>query len=272
MSNFISPAELSSIMDDVIILDARGFHDYKKGHVQGAFPVDIEKDLSGPVGEHGGRHPLPNMDQLASRLETFGITTESKVVIYDSWLLLAGRLWWLLRYMGLTDVRVLAGGIERWVREGYPLTKDPTPLVQDAAEFNYTLQDHMVMSRDEVLEASNSQSHVIIDARSPERYSGIVPDTMDGMTGHIPGAINHFYESGYTAAGPRTTEELHDMYLAAMNDGRPIVTYCGSGVTACNAMLTMHEVGIESALYVGSSSDWVTYDDSPIQRGVETLG
>lgn len=271
MSNFITPAELSSSMEDVIILDARGFHDYKKGHIIGAFPVDLDKDLSGPIGEHGGRHPLPDMAQLAKRLETFGITTEVKVVIYDSWLLLAGRLWWLLRYMGLSDVRVLAGGIERWVREGYPLTQDPTPLVQEMVAFNYTLQDYMVMSYDEVLAASNSKSHVIIDARSPERYSGSVLDTMDGMTGHIPGAINHFYENGYTAAGPRSTEELQDMYLATMNDGRPIVTYCGSGVTACNTILTMNEVGIESALYVGSSSDWVTYDNSPIQRGVETL-
>ena len=128
MSNFITPNELLPIMDEVIILDARGFQDYKRGHIKGAFPVDIDKDLTGPIGEHGGRHPLPDMEQLAKTFETFGINENSKIVVYDSWIFLAGRLWWTLRYMGLKDVRVLSGGIERWVKEGHLLTKDPTPL------------------------------------------------------------------------------------------------------------------------------------------------
>ena len=127
MSNFITPNELLPIMDEVIILDARGFEDYKRGHIKGSFPVDIDKDLTGPIGEHGGRHPLPDMEQLAKTFETFGINEHSKVVVYDSWIFLAGRLWWTLRYMGLKDVRVLSGGIERWVKEGHLLTKDPTP-------------------------------------------------------------------------------------------------------------------------------------------------
>ena len=84
MSNFITPNELLPIMDEVIILDARGFQDYKRGHIKGAFPVDIDKDLTGPIGEHGGRHPLPDMDQLAKTFETFGINENSKVVVYDS--------------------------------------------------------------------------------------------------------------------------------------------------------------------------------------------
>lgn len=271
MSNFITPTELLSVMDEVIILDARGFHDYTKGHIKGSFPVDLDKDLTGPIAEHGGRHPLPDMEQLAKTFETFGITMDAKVVVYDSWLFLAGRLWWVLKYMGLEDVRVLSGGVERWTREGYMLTKEPTPLPTNPSVFNYTLQTHMVMSRNEVLEASESKSHVIIDARSPERYDGSVPDTMDGMTGHIPGAVNHFYESGYTADGPRPLKDLESQYYNEIYQNRPIVTYCGSGVTACNALLTMSEVGLESALYVGSSSDWVTYDDFPIQTGVETL-
>ncbi|ETJ12354.1 MAG: Rhodanese protein, partial [Staphylococcus sp. DORA_6_22] len=118
MSNFITPKELLSCLDEVIILDARGYQDYKQGHIKGAFPVDLDKDLTGPVGEHGGRHPLPDMEQLAHTFESYGITRDSKVVVYDSWLFLAGRLWWTLRYMGLTDVRVLSGGVERWIKEG----------------------------------------------------------------------------------------------------------------------------------------------------------
>lgn len=271
MSNFITPNELLPIMDEVIILDARGFEDYKRGHIKGSFPVDIDKDLTGPIGEHGGRHPLPDMEQLAKTFETFGINEHSKVVVYDSWIFLAGRLWWTLRYMGLKDVRVLSGGIERWVKEGHLLTKDPTPLPTEPTTFNYTLQTDMTMSRNEVLEASKSGSHVIVDARAPERYDGSVIDAMDGMTGHIPGAVNHFYESGYTSEGPRSIKDLENEFYNEIYQQKPVVTYCGSGVTACNALLVMSEAGLNSALYVGSSSDWVTYDEFPIQTGVETL-
>ena len=271
MSNFITPNELLPIMDEVIILDARGFEDYKRGHIKGAFPVDIDKDLTGPIGEHGGRHPLPDMEQLAKTFETFGINEHSKVVVYDSWIFLAGRLWWTLRYMGLKDVRVLSGGIERWVKEGHLLTKDPTPLPTEPTTFNYILQTGMTMSRNEVLEASKSGSHVIVDARAPERYDGSVVDVMDGMTGHIPGAVNHFYESGYTSEGPRSIKDLETEFYNEIYQQKPVVTYCGSGVTACNALLVMSEAGLNSALYVGSSSDWVTYDEFPIQTGVETL-
>ena len=249
MSNFITPKELLACLDEVIILDARGYQDYKKGHIKGAFPVDLDKDLTGPVGEHGGRHPLPDMERLAHTFESY----------------------WTLRYMGLSDVRVLSGGIERWVKEGHVLTKDPTPLPTEPTVFNYELQTHMVMSRDEVLKASETGDHVIIDARAPFRYDGSQVDTMDGMTGHIPGAVNHFYESGYTVDGPKSVKDLEAEYYNEIYQNRPVVTYCGSGVTACNAMLTMSEVGLESALYVGSSSDWVTYDGFPLKTGVETL-
>ena len=172
MSNFITPNELLACLDEVIILDARGYQDYKKGHIKGSYAVDLNKDLTGPLGEHGGRHPLPDMERLAHTFESYGITRDSKVVVYDSWLFLAGRLWWMLRYMGLTDVRVLSGGVERWVKEGHSLTKEPTPLPAEPSVFNYELQTHMVMSRDEVLKASESGDHVIIDARAPFRYDG----------------------------------------------------------------------------------------------------
>ncbi|WP_288992664.1 sulfurtransferase, partial [uncultured Veillonella sp.] len=227
MSNFITPNELLACLDEVIILDARGYQDYKKGHIKGSYAVDLNKDLTGPLGEHGGRHPLPDMERLAHTFESYGITRDSKVVVYDSWLFLAGRLWWTLRYMGLTDVRVLSGGVERWVKEGHSLTKEPTPLPAEPSVFNYELQTHMVMSRDEVLKASESGDHVIIDARAPFRYDGSQVDTMDGMTGHIPGAVNHFYESGYTVDGPKPVKDLEAEYYNEIYQNRPVVTYCG---------------------------------------------
>ena len=141
---------------------------------------------------------------------------------------------------------------------------EPKPL-------KYTLQDHLLMHRDEVLQASESGSHVIIDARAPQRYDGSVVDTMDGMTGHIPGAINHFYEWGFTPDGVRPIAELEQAYGDLANVEKPIVTYCGSGVTAANLMIALAEIGIEPAMYLGSSSDWVTYEGFPLETGVNTL-
>ena len=135
----------------------------------------------------------------------------------------------------------------------------------------YTLQDRLLMHRDEVLQASEVGSYVIIDARAPQRYDGSVVDTMDGMTGHIPGAINHFYEWGFTSDGIRPIAELEAAYGDLAKVEKPIVTYCGSGVTAANLMIALAEIGVEPAMYVGSSSDWVTYEDFPLETGVNTL-
>lgn len=271
MKHFITPTELVKEQAKYIILDIRGQKAYGAAHIPNAYVLDVTSDLSGPVKKHGGRHPLPDFNVLADKLASFGITKDSHIVVYDSWLFLAGRLWWTLRYMGLSHVKVLAGGIERWIREGQPVTNIPTPLQTTTASFNYHLQDHMVMTHDHVLESSQTRSHIIIDARTPERYTGTDIDTMDGMTGHIPTAINHFWADSFDANGPLPQEQLKDVFKNILSVTKPIVTYCGSGITACLTMLAMAEIGIESALYVGSSSDWVTYPNAPIATGIENI-
>lgn len=271
MSVLLSPKELHEQLDKVVVLDARGFDAYETAHIPGAFAIDMDAHMSGPLGAHGGRHPLPDMSVLANRLSECGVTMDSPIVVYDAWISFAGRLRFLLLYMGFTNVKVLAGGIERWYRERYPLTQEETPTVADPKPLEYTLQDHLLMHRDEVLQASESGSHVIIDARAPQRYDGSVVDTMDGMTGHIPGAINHFYEWGFTPDGVRSMAELEVAYGDLANVEKPIVAYCGSGVTAANLMIALAEIGVEPAMYVGSSSDWVTYEGFPLETGINTL-
>ena len=269
MKNFITPQELANIQKDVVILDVRDDKAYATGHIGGAFAINLAGDLSGPVEEHGGRHPLPNMVEFAKKMERFGITKDTPVVICDSWIFLAGRLWWMLKYIGLDVVKVLEGGIERWVKEGHTLTTDSTELPTETSQLDYRLQPHMLMSRAEVLAASENGDHIIVDARASERYDGSVIDTMDGMTGHIPTAVNYYWENCYTANGLKSEAELKEMFKDLKTTKTPIVTYCGSGITACLAMLAMSEIGIESALYVGSSSDWVTYENFPIKTGCE---
>ena len=107
MKNFITPQELANIQKDVVILDVRDDKAYATGHIEGAFAINLAGDLSDPVEEHGGRHPLPNMVEFAKKMERFGITKDTPVVICDSWIFLAGRLWWMLKYIGLDVVKVL---------------------------------------------------------------------------------------------------------------------------------------------------------------------
>ena len=159
MSVLLSPKELQEQLDTVVVLDARGFDAYAAGHIPGSFAIDMDAHMSGPLGVHGGRHPLPDMSALANRLSECGVTMDSHIVVYDAWISFAGRLRFLLLYMGFTNVKVLAGGIERWHREGYPLTQEETPTVADPKPLEYTLQDHVLMHRDEVLQASESGSH-----------------------------------------------------------------------------------------------------------------
>lgn len=271
MKNFITPSELANLDVTPIILDVRGTEGYAKGHIRGAFPIDLDGDLSGPVDVHGGRHPLPNMDEFAKKMESLGILKDSTVVICDEWIFLAGRLWWMLRYIGVTNVKVLLGGIGRWAKEGHELVTEETSMPEDVSVLEYRLQPHMVMSRAEVLASSERGSHIIIDARAEERYDGSVVDTFDGMTGHIPTAINYFWGHCYTAEGIKTADELKVMFKDILHVEKPIVAYCGSGITACLVMLAMDEVDVDSALYVGSSSDWVTYENFPIKTGREVL-
>ncbi|WP_298706583.1 sulfurtransferase [uncultured Veillonella sp.] len=272
MKNFITPNELVKQQADVVVLDVRGSEAYGKGHIKGAFPINLDTDLSGVVEEHGGRHPLPNMDEFAKKMETFGINKDTPVVICDEWIFLAGRLWWMLRYIGVSNVRVLLGGIARWVKEGHELVVENSTLPTAPDVLEYRFQPHMLMSRAEVLGSSESGSHIIIDARAEERYEGAVVDTFDGMTGHIPTAVNYFWAHCYTEDGVKSNEELQNMFKDLLTVDKPIVAYCGSGITACLLMLCMDEVGIDSALYVGSSSDWVTYDNFPIKTGCEYIG
>lgn len=271
MSQFISVSELKTHRNEYIVLDVRGDVLYGQGHIPGAFCVDLERDLTGPVVEHGGRHPLPNMDDFAKKMERMGITTDSKIVICDEWIFLAGRLWWMLRYIGLDRVYVLDGGIQRWVAEGGQLSQERTTYPATVPGLAYGIQEGMTTTRDEVLASSVSKDRILIDARSPERYDGSVDDVMDGMTGHVPSAINCFFGQYFTDDGVLSRDELEAKLGFLRKQDRPIVAYCGSGITACLTLLAMKEIGIDGILYVGSSSDWMTYDNPPLQRGVETL-
>ncbi len=258
-----------------------GRESYEQEHIPGAVYLDLELDLSSPVGEHGGRHPLPDPQVLAARLSKLGIGNDSRIVAYDDESgMNAARLWWLLRYLGHEQVFILEGGFSAWKDGKYPVT-DHQP-VRVPSSFVPNVQTQMLADVEEVRQVSEktvnvggdvssspSTSIVLIDSRANDRYQGM-NETMDKKAGHIPGAVNYFWKDTQHADGSyKSAEELKE-HFAGLDKASEIIVYCGSGVTACPNVLALEKVGFKNVrLYAGSWSDWISYDDNPIGTGEE---
>lgn len=243
-----------------------GKKQYEESHIPGAVYFDIEKDLSGPVQKHGGRHPLPDIEILRDKLESVGITRETTVVAYDSGTCEnAARLWWLLSYLGHERVFVLDGGYEAWMNCEFP-TDNQTPSF-DTSEFEIYLQTNMLADYQEVREVVEGlqPDTVLMDSRAKERYLGI-EEPIDSVAGHIPGAVNypwkHNFQDDHFKKIKNQQERFHELPLYT-----PIIVYCGSGITATPNYLGLRQAGYQNVkLYAGSYSDWISYEDSPINK------
>lgn len=268
MKVFITPAELAAQQQDYIIIDGRGVIEADRGHIEGAYVLGLA-DLTATVQEHGGRHPLPDLETFAAKLGTFGIDGTKPIVIYDDWMSTVGRLWWMLRYIGLDTVYVLAGGVRRWVAEGHTLVTTPTPLGHGCT-VPVKLRPDFYVTHEDVLAITKDRSKVLVDVRAPERYRGET-EPLDPVAGHIPTAINLYYELPYTMDGLQDKAVLDALFQPIADDGRPVVVYCGSGITAPIALLAMYEWGLTPALYLGSFSDWISYSNAQIATGTELI-
>ncbi len=268
-SPVVTPSWLAERLDDprVVVADVRwylagkrGADEFASGHVPGAAFVDVDVELASPPGPgRPGRHPLPSVAQLSALLSRLGAGADSIVVAYDdAGGGIAARLWWLLRYVGHGGGRVLEGGIQAWTQSGHPLetavrARRPAPPL--------TLVPHpeMVVDKQRVAELSRSPSAVVLDARSPERFEGIV-EPIDPRAGHIPGARNAPFVENLVApeGGFQDPADLARRYSAlGATDADTIVAYCGSGITACHVLLALELIGRPDALlYEGSWSDW----------------
>jgi thiosulfate/3-mercaptopyruvate sulfurtransferase len=244
----------------------RGLREYIRGHIPGALYFDLEIDLSAPPGEHGGRHPLPNMDEFIEKLSTAGIDENTIVVAYDSQASsMASRFWWMLRYLGHEQVYVLDGGYENWVEESYPVTTD-VPLFPRKT-FVADIQPQMLATVEDVREAMKNKTALLIDSREPKRYLGI-EEPIDRVAGHIPSAKNYFWREGLTEEEFWKKVFEQEQRFIDIPKEQPIIVYCGSGVTACPNVLALTEAGYTNVkLYVGSWSDWISYPENPIAKG-----
>ena len=251
----------------VVIIDCRfsladpelGEKQYQESHIPGAFYLDLNRDLASAVGAHGGRHPLPNIEELADKLSAIGINSpETLVVAYDdSRLAFASRLWWLLRYMGHSKIALLDGGFSAWKAAGYPVTN--TLSEPREGKFVVKLQPDMAVDIEAVKERKDLPNTVLVDSRESERYEGL-REPIDPIAGHIPGAVNYPWQAVTDETGKvRSTSEQKQRW-AEVETAEEIIVYCGSGVTACVNLLSLEIAGIPDAkLYVGSWSDWCSY-------------
>lgn len=269
---------------DLVIVDCRfqlgkpesGRQAYEESHIPGAVYLDLEKDLSAPVGEHGGRHPLPDVEVLAKRLGLAGISNESRVVAYDDQGgAMASRLWWLLTYLGHSSVYVLEEGFTAgWRNAGLIVSSEERVIIPQ--KFVAVVHPEMLADVEEVKAKLGAPGVVLVDSREAPRYRGEV-EPIDRVAGHIPGAINVFWGEARRADGTwKNADEQRERFagvgldVAQQGDDREIIVYCGSGVTATPNVLALRAAGFERVkLYAGSWSDWITWQDNPIAVGDE---
>lgn len=243
---------------------------YRAAHLPGAFFWDLERDLSGPKGEGTGRHPLPAIEAFAELIARSAITPQTQVILYDEWDgMNAARAWWMLQACGYAATAVLDGGFRAWRGAKLPVTKE-TPL----PPFRYRAPDlpgwRLPIVETEAVATAREQPEVLlIDARAPERYLGVV-EPFDPVPGHIPGAVNRFFRANVDAATGRfrPAEQLRAEFetLLAGRDPAQAIHYCGSGVTACHNLLAWVHAGLPFArLYPGSWGAWCSDPSRPVR-------
>ena len=274
-SPLIDAAHLADLLGvgGCTVLDVRyamggppGPEEYLRGHVPGAAYVDLDSALASPPGR-GGRHPLPDPEVLEGALRTAGVSNDRPVVVYDDWGgRAAARCWWLLRWAGHRDARVLDGGWSAWLASGGGQSQEPVSAVR--GDFTVRPGHLAVIHAEEVLDLA--EQGVLVDAREPQRFRGEV-EPVDPVAGHIPGAVNVPTSANLGEDGRfRPVEELRGAYAQAQEGaarGAAVAAYCGSGVTAAHDILAMAVAGIDAALYPGSWSEWVDDPARPVATG-----
>lgn len=278
-TTLIQPLELQANLTDPrwVVLDCRfdlanpgaGRLAWQAGHIPGAQYAHLDHDLSSPVTATSGRHPLPDAEVLATRLGQWGVGNDSQVIAYDAANgAHAARLWWMLRWLGHTDVAVLDGGFAAWQRAQLPV--DAGVPKHPARQFVAHARAAAWLTTAAVAESLARGDIALIDARGADRFAG-QNETIDPVAGHIPGAVSAPFADNLDEQGRfRSPAELRAHYQALLEDVPPerTVTYCGSGVTAAHLLLALAHAGLgEARLYAGSWSDWITGGERPVATG-----
>jgi thiosulfate/3-mercaptopyruvate sulfurtransferase len=273
----VSPAVLAQHINDPswVVIDcrfdladpAKGEELYRQAHIPGARYAHLDRHLSGAKTGTNGRHPLPPSDEIIKTFSELGIGPHMQVIAYDADSgMYAGRLWWMLRWMGHDAVAVLDGGFARWQRDGHAVRGGLETAT--LAHFRGAPRPGWRLTADDVAAGLENPARLLVDARSNQRYRGM-NETLDKVGGHIPGAVSYFFQQNLANDLTfKSPEELRAQWAPVLkgHDPKDVVVYCGSGVTACHNLLALEHAGIHGAkIFPGSWSEWSSDPSRPVE-------
>ena len=275
-SPIISCAELAILLNtpSLIILDASikpvaGFnaseHQWPNYVISGARRFDIDDTFSDQSASLP--HTMPKPEQFASSLRELGIENDSMVVVYDSYgLFSAARAWWMLKSMGIDNVRVLDGGLPAWIKFGGTV-ESASKIEVRRSDFKANFKAEYFTDKHHLLEKLSVDEVAILDARSPDRFFGRVPEPREGLrSGHMPNAHNVPFSSLLDDTGLlKSREALTNILQPKLDKTSEVITTCGSGITACVISLALAVIGVKSKVYDGSWSEWGADEVLPIE-------
>lgn len=266
---------------NLVILDCRfdlmdkeyGINSYKKGHIKGAYLLNIEKDLVDPVGIHGGRHPFKNKNELIEILKEFGIDNDTTIITYDDGDMQgAGRLVFQLNNLGVKSAYALDGGIFAYKNHGGEIEINANIPKASTKNLDLNIDQSFIVDMEYVKSKLYDENIILVDSRANDRYQGLV-EPVDFKMGHIPSAKSYFFMDvlnldDMSSSSFKSDEELKK-HFKDLDNNKEKILYCGSGISLMVNALALDKIGIEYKIYPGSFSDWISYPENEIKTGEE---